>query len=676
MTSTWALLLLLGAQMLPGQGSYLAGSSAERIGRLDAAILAYSACAQEDPNLAPYATAQLGQCYERQGDFARAEAAYQRAITEFGGGPWVRMAKAMLASLYHDQNRNEALPGIYQDVLQVAPQPWWIDSIRWQAGERLVETGHAADFGHLQFRNIVEYVGLLQPRLDAARKLIHSNDSLDRALAILGMLRSNAYPEAAQEYLKQSFSVRAGDLELAPSALNERLFHALNGDEAALAPVWNENPYHPWLWVWMACTLRNSAVNEQWPAADYLMDRMIALDPQRRDTGDALWWYAKHVEATRDHAAAIPIYRRLGEACTTHYRADDALYRIAEIHLEAGNTAAGIEAYAQVGELLPGTRLAPQALFECARLQENLKQADAAIESYELAARIGFGNYYAHRALGRLQELSAQPAPPAMIKVDGVRPSMALIPTREPLRLTDTPNLEQRPEVARLRFFGAHGLDAGEWEALDWCLNADPDATSDYLRVAADAGFAHTALQFADAKKVGAANEAMPPMSRLQLEYPRAYWQQVKREADAVGLDPYLLLAVAKQESTFRPGLTSSAGAQGLMQIMPGTAKWLVKVEPDITEDNIGNLMSPENSLKVGAHYLSRMYDRSGGNLIDTLASYNGGPGNCDKWRKKFPDLGSDDFIEAIPFDETQNYVKRVLGYYAAYRSMYSAVGQ
>ena len=69
--------------------------------------------------------------------------------------------------------------------------------------------------------------------------------------------------------------------------------------------------------------------------------------------------------------------------------------------------------------------------------------------------------------------------------------------------------------------------------------------------------------------------------------------------------------------------------------------------------------------------YMLRMADRSDGHLVYALASYNAGPGNCDKWRRRFPNHSTEAFIQAIPFSETKGYVKKVLGNYAAYHSLY-----
>ena len=104
---------------------------------------------------------------------------------------------------------------------------------------------------------------------------------------------------------------------------------------------------------------------------------------------------------------------------------------------------------------------------------------------------------------------------------------------------------------------------------------------------------------------------------------------------------------------------------------MPKTAAWLAKVEPVISPEIVTNLDVPENSLRLGAHYLARMLERYDGNYVFALAAYNAGPGNVNKWCAARPNADMDTFIDAIPFRETRGYVRKVLGNYAAYKSLY-----
>lgn len=137
--------------------------------------------------------------------------------------------------------------------------------------------------------------------------------------------------------------------------------------------------------------------------------------------------------------------------------------------------------------------------------------------------------------------------------------------------------------------------------------------------------------------------------------------------------DPAAIYAVARQESRFQVNAISSAGARGLMQLMPGTAKE--------TAEKIGLSYSPAKLVSdplynttLGASYLDRQLETYGGSLLLAAAAYNAGPGNANKWITAFGDPRAEAidpvvWVELIPFQETRKYVQRVLGNYMVYRA-------
>lgn len=152
--------------------------------------------------------------------------------------------------------------------------------------------------------------------------------------------------------------------------------------------------------------------------------------------------------------------------------------------------------------------------------------------------------------------------------------------------------------------------------------------------------------------------------------YPIAFEQEVAEAAEQYQIDPYIILAVIRAESNFNPNRSSSKGAVGLMQIMPDTAKWIKEHRYGPDAPNLNRLRYPKDNIHLGTWYLAALYKEFHQNWISTLAAYNAGPGNVNKWIKE----GWDPKVESIgsiPYGETRHYVQRVLYYAKKYRWIY-----
>jgi soluble lytic murein transglycosylase-like protein len=129
------------------------------------------------------------------------------------------------------------------------------------------------------------------------------------------------------------------------------------------------------------------------------------------------------------------------------------------------------------------------------------------------------------------------------------------------------------------------------------------------------------------------------------------YDQLISQSAARYGIDPAILHGLIQQESGFDPNATSSAGAMGLTQLMPGTASSL----------GVSNPKNPAEAVEGGARYLSQLMGEFGGNTSEALAAYNAGPGAV----KQYGGIP--------PYAETQSYVTKVLGYAEAFRQSHPA---
>ncbi|OGV37946.1 MAG: hypothetical protein A3E88_03375 [Legionellales bacterium RIFCSPHIGHO2_12_FULL_35_11] len=154
--------------------------------------------------------------------------------------------------------------------------------------------------------------------------------------------------------------------------------------------------------------------------------------------------------------------------------------------------------------------------------------------------------------------------------------------------------------------------------------------------------------------------------NQLSLRFPLAYKNIVYTNSNQYHISTPLIYAIIRQESAFFDQITSAAGANGLMQIMPATAK-LVAKKSKIQYQNSQDLFSPYKNINIGTAYLKLLSKGFNDNPILMIAAYNAGPTQVNRWLKSNPQKDMDIWIETIPWAETRNYVKNVIAFYAVY---------
>jgi len=150
--------------------------------------------------------------------------------------------------------------------------------------------------------------------------------------------------------------------------------------------------------------------------------------------------------------------------------------------------------------------------------------------------------------------------------------------------------------------------------------------------------------------------------------YPRVHWDIIEPLSERYDIDPLLVLSVIREESRFDPGARSTAGALGLMQLMPGTARRFgstLKVKLKNSDD----ISEVKNNIRIGVCYLSHLI-KEFGSYAYAIAAYNAGEDIVRQWLKKGQYKSADQFIEDIPYGETRNYVKKVLTSFFEYKLM------
>ncbi len=679
MLAAFSLVLASSCAALAGGNLYELAHAAEGQARFADAVGLYQSCAEADPVLAPYARIRGAVCRTIAGDLAGGEAELT-AIAEWPvEGPWKALAAHELA-LLHSRNGDRARAvSLFGQALQSDVDLWWMEDAHWEAANTAIAVPGQEALGYAFFRKTAATSIWTKKRYDAALKLTEAPSVEERLAGIQFLINAGAAQEA--EPLLRAIGPQLGsnaDVLFARDRAQARIDlvrgRARNGEET----LWRLG--------------RDGASGDT--GIEALSD-LIGHLSRANDFVEAEQALAELVKRDADGTRARAARRTLAAAYAREGRPDDAaqhfsilaapgaaLADAAPALLAAGN------AYRRLGRTREATAYFDQLIEAYPKTEEGVEAAywsglllkeagvekDAVRRRLRSAASNGITYYYGHRAVELLAELGdAESERTLRIRItpneNVVRP--VAMEYDEPQRALDTLRDDER--FMRLAFFAQRGYPEAEWEALALGNQVKNSTAPDvvYLAMGEAGATAYTAMQLANAYRYGEVGDGSQTLTRLRIRYPRAYWDLVTALGAEVGVDPYLILSVARQESTFRAWLTSSAGAQGVMQVMPSTAKWLVDTDPRLGSELHRDLTNPHHSLRLGAFYLRQMLDRYDGNVIHALAGYNAGPGNCDTWRRNFRGTSQADFVESITFTETRNYVKRVLSNYMTYHSIY-----
>lgn len=255
----------------------------------------------------------------------------------------------------------------------------------------------------------------------------------------------------------------------------------------------------------------------------------------------------------------------------------------------------------------------------------------------DLAKERSFYGFLAADKVGQTYRLGHEPVDPS----DELKAKLEKIPAL--IRSQELYSLNQRQDAHR------------EWRYASENLNNEELAAAG--KMAKAWGWHFKAIESLSTAKA---------WNDLQLRFPLAYTESFSKAAKRTPVDSSFLMAIARQESAFLHDAKSSAGALGLMQLMPATAK--------DTARKLGirykraDLLRPEHNIHLGSSYFTQLLKRFGGNRILATAAYNAGPHRVNTWlQKQSQQVPFDIWIETIPFTETRRYVQRVLSYAVIY---------
>jgi soluble lytic murein transglycosylase len=303
----------------------------------------------------------------------------------------------------------------------------------------------------------------------------------------------------------------------------------------------------------------------------------------------------------------------------------------------------------------PRSDYRPSWLYWSARAAQQAGDTATATARLRLTATDYHNSYYGRLALQRLQGQRG-----------GVVPTLQ----RQPL---PAPPIPTSGRIASLLSVGLHREAMNELQYAQRVWGDSPQLQATVAVTHKRMGNVRAginSMKRAYPQYLAAGGETLPS-EILQVIFPVDYWPLLQKYSKERNLDPYLVAALVAQESNFDPVVVSHANAYGLMQILPSTGRSYAR-KLGIRPFSTPRLKEADVNVRLGTQIFADDIRKFGG-VHFALAAYNAGGSRVNAWRREKPDLPQDEFIDDIPFPETQNYVKRILGTAEDYRYLYSA---
>ena len=351
-----------------------------------------------------------------------------------------------------------------------------------------------------------------------------------------------------------------------------------------------------------------------------LLENLIAEYPNSDYADDALYYLGAYHEALDETDEALSSFLRIIYDYPKSYYVDGAIFKAGTIYYNKGDYDAAYATYSQAKINQTGTET-PICLLLWGTTAEKLGQTSSAAGIYYFISENFDHTYPSYRARERLASLGyAEP---------------------------ETKEIESKNTASAEKVF----------------LSSDkPIIPVQYVEKKIN-------------KAILSGKVDQIPAEGWMINYPKSFWDDVVSASNKNGIDPYLTLAVMREESRFDPMALSRSKAHGLMQIMPSTGKIIAK-KLEISPFKRSKMYESATNINMGTYYLSNLIERFDGNVFLAVAGYNGGPARVKKWVNEWygGDLSKvdiDEFVQKIPIRETRNYVQKVMGSFYEYKRLY-----
>jgi soluble lytic murein transglycosylase len=386
--------------------------------------------------------------------------------------------------------------------------------------------------------------------------------------------------------------------------------------------------------------------------------------PESSWSAEALNNLGTYYIVTNQDDLAAQAFRELFEKFPSGPHTERAAWKYGWWAYTTGKFAETARVFEAAAAAFPRSDYRPPWLYWSGRAREQLGQRESADARMRLVHADYLNSYYGRLAARRL------PASEAVNANNGAK--VSLVPAAvQPVAPAAPAPPPSAPLIRQMLAAGLYddALDELRFAQRAWGSSPAVEATQAFVYYQkGELVRARTVMRRAYPQYLTAGGEALPA-AILQIMFPLTYWDAIKKNAAIHGLDPYVVAALIAQESMFDPRARSSANAWGLMQSVPSTGRRLASAL-GIRRFTTAMLTNGETNIRLGTLYFKRLVSQFGG-VHYALASYTAVDNRVVRWKAERPGMDEDEFIDDIPFPETQNYVKRILGSAEDYRRLY-----
>lgn len=620
---------------------------------------------------------------------------YETILTDHSGSSAAKEAQYQLGESYYKMEEYEAAIQHCEKFIEDYPKEERVRAAAYKMGSAYQEVGQWSDAyvlyqGMLRQNTRDEMAGMAVNKI---RSLVSSypipitrDDGMYYGQTLYYAKQYKAAREELQKVIDKpdELSAKAAYF-MAESYHRERKYDKAIQQYAAVVEDYPQSEYAETAEYQIALCHRKAGRKKKFRI---LLADFAATRPTSDLADNAQFEIAEHYKGEEQYKAAADAYGKVVARHTGSDLVDDSLWNIGWCHIKLKDKAGGKSAFQRLLNEHPDSPLAGSARFWIGVIYERMEEWQEAADIYKEV----MGNnawYYSDRAKRRLEQLDKRgeiSADEALIqykklRIDESVPAWQNISMPLPGRIQNLLALRVFDDAIGELLTAAKTGEA--LESIYYSLAVHYEKMGDFNN---SWRYARRLSRLPGMESVDGAM----PRQLHRMSYPIAFREAVFSNSEKNNLDPLLILAIMQAESAYEPSAVSWAGAIGLIQIMPPTARDIaqrLKVKPFRAE----MLLQPEINIRFGTWYLASLMkslDKHVGGILSAektseiersyiikmlaAGAYNGGQTRVRRWIKRYGIKDMDEFVESIPIPETKRYIKKVFSSYEIYSSLYN----